>query len=170
MVRRIRIRGEPIILRTTLAASALFVLAACNQQSSEELPELYEGEGSAPMEEAEAPAEPAPVLSGADMVRVCKAAQAFSVGRDVDTVNGERTGEDMVRLSYSRDDGKSFMYDCRIDEGQIRTRMIDEGGPSTGPGQWSGRGSKTTFEMRDNGVYVKELYFDGSSDEGLVEI
>ncbi|MBS7671754.1 hypothetical protein [Croceicoccus gelatinilyticus] len=159
-----------MILRTTLAASALFVLAGCNQQSSEELPELYEGEGSVPMEEAEAPAEPVPALSDADMVRVCKAAQAFSVGRDVNTVNGEKTGENMVRLSYTRDDGKSFRYDCRIDDGEVRTRMIDEAGPGSGPGQWSGRGSKTTFEMRENGIYVKELYFDGSSDEGLVEI
>lgn len=156
--------------RNVIAISGLLALGACKQESSEELPELYSEPRSGEVAEADSSAGPVPLLSATDLVRVCKAAQAFGVGRDVNTIEGEKTDENMVRLSYTRDDGKSFRYDCRIDNGQVRTRMIDEAGPDTGPGQWSGRGSKTTFEMRDGGVYVKEIYFDGSSDEDLIEI
>ena len=159
-----------MILRCIFAILGLLAVGACKQESSEELPGLYDEAGSNVIAGMDSSPEPDALLSATDFVRVCKAAQAFSVGRDVNTIKGKATEKNMVRLSYTRDDGKSFLYDCRIDDGHVRTRMIDEAGLGTGPGQWSGRGSKTTFELRDGGIYVKEIYFDGSTDEGLIEI
>lgn len=159
-----------MIIRKYAATLALLAVSACNQDSGEKLPDLYNEAGSAKATASAHAQKPVPVLSAADFIRVCKAAQAFRVGRDVSTIKGETTDKDIVRLSYTRDDGKPFRYDCRIDDGQVRTRMIDEAGPGSGPGQWSGRGSTTTFELKDGGIYVHETYPDGSSDADLIKI
>ena len=78
--------------------------------------------------------------------------------------------DDTVRLSYTRDDGTSFRYDCRVDGDTVRTRMIDEAGFGSGPGQSSGRGSTTKFELEPDAVQIMESFPDGSSDEGSIHI
>lgn len=158
------------IFRSFLAISILLALCACEQEPSKNLSGLSEERGSRQLVDPDNSAAPVPLLSARDLMRVCKAAQAFGVGRDVTSIKGKKIDENMVRLSYTRDDGKPFQYDCRVEGEQVRTRMIDEAGPGTGPGQWSGSGSTTTFRIRDDGVYVTEVYFDGSSDEGLIDI
>jgi hypothetical protein len=122
----------------------------------------------APMAEEEHPT--LRELTSDDLVRVCKAGQAFAVGRSIDGMEASVGAQRIVRLSYTRDDGKYFQYDCKVERDVIRTRMIDEAGPGSGPGAWSGRGSTTTFELSPSSVRIKEVYSDGSSDEGLIEI
>ena len=78
--------------------------------------------------------------------------------------------DQIVRLSYTRDDGKSFRYDCRVNGANVQTRMIDEAGPGSGPGQWSGRGSTTTFVLGPDTIRIMEGFSDGSNDEGVIEI
>ena len=106
----------------------------------------------------------APELSQDELVRVCRVGQGFRVGRDPDDMSASAEG-DIVRLAYTRDDGKSFRYDCKVEGNVISMRMIDEGGPGTGPGAWSGRGSTTSFKIEGSSITVRDVFSDGSSDE-----
>lgn len=142
----------------------LMTLPACdNTRTSPSEPEVPSA-SEAQAEQAE------PSLSAVDLVRVCKAGHAFSVGRSVDGMEASTTSDEIVRLSYTRDDGKRFRYDCKVEGGTIRTRMIDEAGPRSGPGAWSGRGGTTTFELTPDSILVREVYPDGSAEEGSIEI
>lgn len=109
-------------------------------------------------------------LSDADLLRVCRAGAAFRVGRSVEGIDANVTGAQMVHLSYTRDDGKFFRYDCKAEGDTLRFRMIDEAGPGTGPGTWSGRGSKTTFKLYPDAVELTDDFFDGSTDTKRIEI
>ncbi|MEG3174503.1 hypothetical protein U1708_20070, partial [Sphingomonas sp. ZB1N12] len=108
-------------------------------------------------------------LSKADLVRVCRAAHGSAVGRSPTDMKASAK-DDVVRLSYVRDDGKAFAYDCIVENNLVRTRMIDEAGPGTGPGEWSGRGSTTAFELLDGAVHVTTTFSDGSKDDQVVNI
>lgn len=113
---------------------------------------------------------PAVELSEADLLRVCKGGAAFRNGRDVKGIDAHVTERQIVRLSYVRDDGKEFQYDCMVEGNVLRFRMIDEAGPGTGPGTWSGEGSRTTFELSPSGVKFTDEFSDGSSDTKRVAI
>ena len=108
-------------------------------------------------------------LSKTDLVRVCRAAHGSAVGRSPTDMKASAE-DDVVRLSYVRDDGKAFAYDCMVEGNLVRTRMIDEAGLGTGPGEWSGRGSTTTFEILDGAVHVTTTFSDGSKDDRVVNI
>lgn len=109
-------------------------------------------------------------LSDTDLLRVCKAGAAFRVGRSVVGIVATVTDKQQVQLSYSRDDGKHFRYDCRVEGNELRYRMIDEAGPGTGPGSWSGRGSRTTFKLHTDKVELHDDFFDGSTDSDEIAI
>ena len=103
-------------------------------------------------------------LNQEELIRVCRVGHGFRVGRNPEDMTASVEGG-IVSLAYSRDDGKSFRYDCRVEGNVIRTRMIDEAGPGTGPGHWSGRGSTTTFGIEDASITVRDVFSDGSIDE-----
>lgn len=105
-----------------------------------------------------------------DLVRVCKAGAAFRNGRTVRGIHAKVTKEQQVFLAYTRDDGKQFEYDCVVKGNVLRFRMIDEAGPGTGPGIWSGKGSITTFKLNPNSIDLKDAFFDGSSDSETIVI
>lgn len=110
-------------------------------------------------------------LSDADTLRVCKAGAAFRVGRSIKGITSKLTDGQIVRLSYTRDsDGKHFRYDCRLTGDVAQFRMIDEAGPGTGPGIWSGPGSTTTFKVHPDAVEFYETYPDGSSSSDRIAI
>ena len=109
-------------------------------------------------------------LSEVDLLRVCKGGAAFRNGRKVSGIEAQITDKDIVRLSYTRGDGKVFRYDCKAESNALRYRMIDEAGPGTGPGTWSGRGSKTTFEIFPDSVEYTDVFGDGSSDTDRIQI
>lgn len=113
---------------------------------------------------------PEVALSETDLVRVCKAGQHHSTGTPLGIMTASASTEDTVRISYTRDDGKAFRYDCRVTGDVIQTRMIDEAGPGTGPGSWSGRGTTLTYEVDAEGVSLETVFFDGSTDSERVEI
>lgn len=116
------------------------------------------------------PTIPTVALSEADLVRVCKAGQHHTTGTPLGIMSASASSKDTVRISYTRDDGKAFRYDCRVSGDVIQTRMIDEAGPGTGPGSWSGRGSTLTYEVDAEGVSLETVFFDGSTDSERVEI
>ncbi len=103
-------------------------------------------------------------LSEDQKIAVCKAGQAAATGAPVETMKAVPQSDGLVRISYVRDDGKAFAYDCAIEGNRIRQRMIDERGRGTGPGVWSGRGSNETFEIKGNEIIVSTVFFDGSTD------
>lgn len=143
----------------------LFVLlAACSgeRQSAEE-----QASGSAPANStAHAVADVSVAISDPDLVRVCKGGAAFRNGRSPEGISAKLADGRIVRLSYVRDDdGKAFEYDCEVQGNVVRYRMIDEAGAGTGPGTWSGRGSKTTFEIGPASIRFKDDFFDGSTDK-----
>ena len=85
-------------------------------------------------------------------------------------IHAKVTKEQQVSLAYTRDDGKQFEYDCVVEGKVLRFRMIDEAGPGTGPGAWSGKGSITTFKVNPNSIDLKDDFFDGSSDTETIAI
>jgi hypothetical protein len=129
-------------------------------------------EESTPVEGAPAPeaVTEATKLSDADVLRACRAGQSFQTGQPVNTITARNTGEQLARLSYDRDDGKHFEYDCRVEGNVLRFRMIDEAGPGSGPGAWSGRGTRTTFELSPDAIELSDDFFDGSTDHERIEI
>lgn len=106
----------------------------------------------------------APPLKEADLLRVTKAGMSAATGADIATMKARATAENMVRISYVRDDGKAFAYDVLVEGNIIKTRMIDEAGPGTGPGTWSGRGSTVVYSLAPKAVTINTTFFDGSSD------
>lgn len=103
------------------------------------------------------------VLNDEDITRVCRGGISFRNGTTNSDMKVGNVAAGVVRLSYTRDDGKFFAYDCKIEGSKVRFRMIDEGGPGTGPGTWSGKGSTTTFEVFPGAIEFKDVYMDGSS-------
>ena len=103
-------------------------------------------------------------LKDADLLRVTKAGMSAATGADIPTMNARKTGDNMVRISYVRDDKKAFAYDLLVVGDTIKTRMIDEAGPGTGPGAWSGRGSTAVYSLTPDAVTINTTFFDGSSD------
>lgn len=109
-------------------------------------------------------------LSEADLMRVCRGGASFRNGIPVDVVKAKKGGDKLVRLSYTRADGKFFAYDCKTEGNVVRFRMIDEAGPGTGPGVWSGRGSRTTYEISPTEIEFTDDFFDGSTDQDRIKV
>ena len=133
-------------------------LVACGESPSEE---PYNGRFSEAQETAAAYSD-APALTEEQLVRVCRTGHGFRVGHDRDDMAASPQ-EGFIRLAYTRDDEKSFRYDCKVEGNQIRTRMIDEAGPGSGPGVWSGHGSTTTFSIDGATITIRDVFSDGSS-------
>ena len=112
----------------------------------------------------------ATVLSNEDMVRVCRGGISFRNGTANARLKVGDVSDGIVRLSYTRDDGKFFTYDCKLEGNMVRFRMIDEAGPGTGPGTWSGKGSTTTFEIFPDAIEFQDQYMDGSNSKERVKI
>lgn len=148
-------------MRALILTIAVFGLLGCSENNShDQTTEKIMTENLA-----------APIkLIGRDLIRVCKAGAAFRNGRNVKGIIAEVTGEEQVHLAYTRDDGKHFEYDCLVQGNLLRFRMIDEAGPGTGPGIWSGKGSMTTFKLNPTSVELNDDFFDGSSDSATITI
>lgn len=150
-------------MRPLLVVTAVFALCACDNPAS--LPNE-----SSDKVHSESINQQSESLADQDLLRVCKAGAAFRGGRNVEGIDAKVTGDQQVRLSYTRDDGKAFAYDCMIDGNTARFRMIDEAGPGTGPGAWSGKGSHTTFKLNSNSVEFTDDFLDGSADTKTIPI
>lgn len=147
-----------------ILAMGCLLLAACDQSKPAEEP-------ASNLERVPKPPTAARVaLSGEELLRVCRGGASFRNGTEVDRIEARKTGENLARLSYTRDDGMFFTYDCRTEGDQVRYRMIDEAGPGTGPGVWSGRGSRTTFKLFPDEIEFTDDFFDGSFDTDRIQI
>lgn len=143
---------------------AAFTLSACdNSQSSTPT-------ASDPQSASQSSAVTTISLSDADYLRVCRGGASFRNGTKIGRIKAKKVSKDVVRLSYTRDDGKFFIYECTVAGNEVRFRMIDEAGPGTGPGNWSGVGSKTTFEISSDTIEFKDDFSDGSTDKARIEI
>ncbi|WP_234027460.1 hypothetical protein [Aurantiacibacter arachoides] len=136
-------------------------LMACGQNSND-----YGGSSGAEEDflmptEAELQAEE---LSPNQLTNICKAGMSAATGAGINSMRTDTDQADMVRISYVRDDGRPFAYDCRLEGHVVRTRMIDEAGPGTGPGNWSGNGSKATYRLENADVTIDTVFIDGSVD------
>lgn len=142
---------------------ASFALSACGQDTPEDAPPTEQA-ASEPVTATSVP------LSAKDLVRVCRGGASFRNGTAVGRIKAKTTETNLVRISYTRTDGKFFAYDCKVEGNQVRFRMIDEAGPGSGPGIWSGRGSKTTFVLFPGEIEFTDDFFDGSTDVDRVKI
>ncbi len=142
---------------------ASIALSTCGQDIPEDAPPTAQ----AASKSVEATSPP---LSEKDLVRVCRGGASFRNGTAVGRIKAKTTETNLVRISYTRTDGKFFAYDCKVEGNQVRFRMIDEAGPGSGPGIWSGRGSKTTFELLPAEIQFTDDFFDGSTDVDRVKI
>ena len=75
------------------------------------------------------------ILTAKDIVRVCRGGISFRNGTVLRDISTKQLANGVVRLSYTRNDGKFFRYDCKIEQRIVRFRMIDEAGKGTGPGK-----------------------------------
>ena len=149
-----------------VAVTIALLVSGCSQSE----PAVDAGDDTiAPSPPAASPADLQP-LSEADLIRVCRGGASFRNGIPVDVVKAKTSGDNLVRLFYTGDDGKFFAYDCKTEDHVVRFRMIDEAGPGTGPGVWSGRGSRTTYEIFPTEIEFTDDFFDGSVDQGRVKI
>lgn len=144
-----------------MVAVGVFGLFACGESDSNDLAieKIITEDVVAPIK-----------LVDRDLIRVCKVGAAFRNGRSVQGIHAKVTREQQVFLAYTRDDGKQFEYDCVVIGNVLRFRMIDEAGPGTGPGIWSGKGSITSFKLNPNSIYLKVDFFDGSADSETIVI
>jgi hypothetical protein len=149
--------------RAVLCAGSI-LLASCQQQDHQQV------DSKASTDALEPVSIPVPQLSDRDLIRVCRGAASFRNGTAVNRIKARKSSANLVRLSYTRTDGKSFAYDCMIEGKEVRFRMIDEAGTGRGPGTWSGRGSKTTFEIRPDEIDFTDDFFDGSTDKETIKI
>ena len=110
------------------------------------------------------------ILPAKDIVRVCRGGISFRNGTALRDISTKQLANGLVRLSYNRDDGKFFRYDCKIEQRIVRFRMIDEAGKGTGPGRWSGKGSTTTFKIFPKVIEFQDIYMDGSVRKERIKI
>ena len=151
-------------MKVKAAGVGCLILAACNQSVPADTTESTSEANSSP------PTDASVALSTSDLLRVCRGGASFRNGTEVGRIEARKAGENLVRLSYTRDDGKFFAYDCKTKGNQVRYRMIDEGGPGTGAGSWSGRGSRTTFKVFPNEIEFTDDFFDGSIDKDRIKV
>lgn len=142
---------------------ASFALSSCGQNVTDDAPP------TAPAVPEQLAATGLP-LSAKDLVRVCRGGASFRNGTAVERIEAKTSEANLVRISYTRTDGKFFAYDCKAEGNQVRFRMIDEAGPGSGPGIWSGRGSKTTFVLLPGEIEFTDDFFDGSTDVDRIKI
>lgn len=110
------------------------------------------------------------ILTAKDIVRVCRGGISFRNGTVLRDISTKQLANGEVRLSYTRNDGKFFRYDCKIEQRIVRFRMIDEAGKGTGPGKWSGKGSTTTFKIYPKAIEFQDVYIDGSVRKEQIKI
>lgn len=71
----------------------------------------------------------------AELKTICVKMQNVATGQPEDTISVEVISPTMATLSYVRDDGKPFKYDCRVTGDRVDHRMREEAGPGTS-GEW----------------------------------
>lgn len=148
-------------MRTFVIFTAILTLAACGDGSSD---------GRVSDKTAKEITSITEKLAERDTIRVCKAGLAFRVGQKVEIIDAKVSQDQQVALAYTRNDGKSFEYDCSVEGDVLRFRMIDEAGPGTGRGLWSGNGSTTTFKLNLNSVDLIDTFTDGSNSTETIAI
>lgn len=140
-------------------------IAACSSETPDDEPP------TANLVADRAEVKSAPVkLSKADLLRVCRGGAAFRNGRKVDGIKTRTTDDEIVRLSFVRDDGKPFQFDCMTEGDVLRFRMMDYAGPRTGLGAWSGQGSHLTFKLLRNEIEFTEAYGPGDAVTERIKI
>lgn len=148
-----------------IALSLALVISGCSPSEPGEESDLDRAAVSPP-----AAAREVLSLSDTDLIRACRGGATFRNGTPLGIIKAKKNGDNLVRLTYTRDDGKFFAYDCKTEGNAVRYRMIDEAGPGTGPGTWSGHGSRTTFEIFPNGIEFTDELNDGSTDRKRLKI
>lgn len=156
-------------MRRVLLGGLIALLTACSSEPSLDNGTLATPDGhfSAQVSDSNVTGQP---LLEPDLIRVSKAAMSAATGANLDTMKARATSDNMVRISYVRDDGKAFAYDLLVEGNTVKTRMIDEAGPGTGPGAWSGKGSTAEYSLTPSAVTINTTFFDGSSDTEVFKI
>ncbi len=92
---------------------------------------------------------------------ICKAAISHIMGRPTDIMTAKANGP-LVDVSYYRDDGDFFRYQCIALDGDIRwqTNTFGQLGPLRGG---AGDGRIIYKLVEDDIVYISETWADGSS-------
>jgi hypothetical protein len=74
-----------------------------------------------------------------DIPGQCKVFIASLMGRPVEKLSYQHPSYgdmSMVFVSYMRDDGTAWKYQCKTDGQTIVWRVVDVDGPGSGPGRW----------------------------------
>lgn len=156
----------PYILAVPLALGGLFWLNAVSQafDRSPEGVRAAQAAAAHPAAKAAVAAEGRPdstsastagvasvLPTQAELKTICAKMQNMSTGQPENSINVVVLNASTATLSYVRDDGKFFKYDCRVSGDRVEHRMHDEAGPGT-MGRW--RQSLWHTWSRDGGEIV----------------
>jgi hypothetical protein len=101
----------------------------------------------------------APVaLAAVSDVDVCKATIGAVMNRDPSIMVAADRG-DLISVSYTRDDGTSWAFKCKIQGSRVLWGNLD--------GRWrdTSMDSQISYRVDGNTVTITELYSDGSRSE-----
>lgn len=108
-------------------------------------------------------------LSDVDRGRVCRAAIAVLMGRDVEIVSVDRIENAIAYVSYVRpDDSSHWAYRCHFSDGRVVWSSVDD----SSSGRWRDHPSDETIVYTVGGdtVSITELHADGSSVLRIMQV
>ena len=107
-----------------------------------------------------------------DTGRICKAAIAKIMGRDVRIIRMDRSEDGIAYVSYVRpNDKKQWKNRCRLEVDQVVWSTVDAFGPNSGFGPWRTRpeDEKVIYRLNGKSITITEISSDGSkSSETMV--
>jgi hypothetical protein len=107
-------------------------------------------------------------VDNAVLSRVCRAAIAVVMGRDVAIIGVVKIEDGIAYTSYTRpSDSSVWKNRCKIEGDRIVWGTVDAFGPGSGFGPWRVRpdDERVTFSIRGPDITITEVYADGSRSQ-----
>lgn len=82
---------------------------------------------------------------------VCKAAISSEMGRDVKTMKSLKSDSEMPEITYTRDDGNKYRYQCRFDGQRVVWRTYFNDHLKVGWGRWRNDPSDPVITYKESG-------------------
>ncbi|BAK76761.1 hypothetical protein NH8B_1946 [Pseudogulbenkiania sp. NH8B] len=92
-----------------------------------------------------------------------------SLGRDVSIIKVDQEDDQIADVSYVRDDGTVWRYRCHVEWPDVKMAWWKEDG-TLGRWQDTPDDSRITVDWGPDGVRVKEVFSDGSTNDKLVRV
>lgn len=94
---------------------------------------------------------------GFDNFSLCKAAISTEMGREAKIMKSLKSDPSLPEISYTRNDGKNYRYNCKIEGNRITWRTYFNDYSKTGWGRWRNENgdSVITYEVKEQTLFIK---------------